>query len=112
MDDLKQRNQGQKKKKIVHLVSTFPKCQNQKTHKQQLQENPFPFNHNRFGHTAKPQFSNSSKTIKLYTQQENPKKKKGRIQRDKPKHYEAFQQTSSMLTQKTSFKNANNNSYC
>ena len=39
---------------------------------QQLQENPFSFNHNRFGHIAKPQFSNSSKTIKLYTQQENP----------------------------------------
>ena len=86
---------------------------------QQLQENPFPFNHNRFGHIAKPQFSNSSKTIKLYTQQENPsikliiknlkkknqfpytshyifsikkkKKKKGRIQRDKLKLYEAFQ---------------------
>ena len=71
MDNLRQRNQGQKKK-IVHLVSTFPKCQNQKTHKQQLQENPFPFNHNRFGHIAKLQFSNSSKTIKLYNQQENP----------------------------------------
>ena len=39
---------------------------------QQLQENPFSFNHNRFDHIAKPQFSNSSKTIKLYTEQENP----------------------------------------
>ena len=52
---------------------------------QQLQENPFSFNHNRFGHIAKPQFSNSSKTMKLYTQQGNPliklikKKKKNPI---------------------------------
>ena len=51
---------------------------------QQLQENPFSFNHNSIGHIAKPQFSNSSKTINLYTQQENPlikliKKKKNPI---------------------------------
>ena len=99
---------------------------------QQLQENPFSFNHCNMAKSVKPQFSNSSKTIKLYTQQENPliklikknpisihsfsikikKKKKGRIQRDKLKLYEAFQQTSSMPTQKPALKNANNNSCC
>ena len=70
MDNLRQRNQGQKKKNHTFgiNISKMPKD----PYTQQLQENPFPFNHNRFGPIAKPEFSNSSKTIKLYTQQENP----------------------------------------
>ncbi|XP_050285206.1 uncharacterized protein LOC126724842 [Quercus robur] len=65
--------------KDIHCIDAEVKrvkCQSQETHTQQLQENPLSFNHNRFGHIAKHQFSNSSKTIKLYTQQENPLIKK------------------------------------
>ena len=59
-----------------------------------------------------PNFQTQAKPSSFTLNKKTQKKKKGRIQRDKPKHYEAFQQTSSMPTQKTSFKNANNNSYC
>ena len=131
MDTLRQRNQDQKKNSQIQYQHFQNAKANGPIHTtitrkpifiQSQQIRPYckaPIfklkqNHQALHSTRKPinqankkkiQFSytqHHSFSIKIHTQ----KKKKGKIQRDKLKLYEAFQQTSSMPTQKPALKMA------
>ena len=124
MDTLRQRNQDQKKNsqiqyqhsqnakanRPIHTTITRKPILIQSQHIRPYCKAPIfklKQNHQALHSTRKPiNQANKKKKSNFHTQfqHKNPKKKKGRIQRDKLKLYEAFRQTSSMPTQKPALK--------